>query len=87
MEITLTEARKELGRLVSRAHHTHEPVILTEYGRPVAALISAADLSRYQQLQDQADLALVAKVKAESQGVYTQAEFDTLVESWEREDR
>jgi prevent-host-death family protein len=41
----LTAARSRLGELVNRARFGRERVILTEYGTPVAALISVDELA------------------------------------------
>ncbi len=42
----MTQARTELADLVNRAAYGGEHVVLTRHGRPVAAIVSAADLAR-----------------------------------------
>jgi prevent-host-death family protein len=43
-EIPVTQARAELAELVNRVAYSGERVVLTRHGRPLAALVSAADL-------------------------------------------
>ena len=38
MLITLTEARRSLGRVITRARITGEPVVITDRDEPVATL-------------------------------------------------
>jgi prevent-host-death family protein len=49
-EIPVTQARAELSDLVSRAAFGAERISLTRHGRVVAALVSAADLERLEEL-------------------------------------
>ncbi|MFF3565656.1 type II toxin-antitoxin system Phd/YefM family antitoxin [Streptomyces sp. NPDC002574] len=35
----LVEARNQLGQLVGRVRHGHEHILISEYGKPAAALI------------------------------------------------
>jgi prevent-host-death family protein len=51
-EIPVTQARAELAELVNRVAYTGERVTLTRHGRPVAALVSAADLTRLRELDE-----------------------------------
>lgn len=44
MTVPLTEARSRLGELVNQARYEHEPVTLTDHGKPVAAIIGAQEL-------------------------------------------
>jgi prevent-host-death family protein len=52
----LTVARTRLGELVSRARFGQEPVILTEHGREVAAIISVEELADLRSAAAAADL-------------------------------
>jgi prevent-host-death family protein len=45
MAVPLTEARARLGELVDQARHGHEPVTLTDHGKPVAAIIGTEELA------------------------------------------
>ncbi len=46
VEIPVTQARAELAELVNRVVYGGERVVLTRHGRPVAAIVSAADLEQ-----------------------------------------
>ncbi|MBC2875298.1 MULTISPECIES: type II toxin-antitoxin system Phd/YefM family antitoxin [Streptomyces] len=63
----LVEARNQLGQLVGRVRHGHEHIVITEYGKPAAALIPIGELEEYERLRDEADLAR-AKAVAEDPG-------------------
>ena len=52
MEITVTDARCQLGHLVTRAQDPWQRIILTHHGRPVAALMSMEEAERIWQLQN-----------------------------------
>jgi len=61
---TLTAARSRLGELVNRAVFGREPVILTEHGRQVAAIISVEELAGLQAAADAAELVLARRIVA-----------------------
>ncbi|MGF7234775.1 MAG: type II toxin-antitoxin system Phd/YefM family antitoxin [Frankia sp.] len=52
-EIPVTQARADLSDLVSRAAFGNERISLTRHGRVIAALVSAADLERLIELDEQ----------------------------------
>jgi prevent-host-death family protein len=52
-EIPVTQARAELAELVNRVAYSGERVVLTRHGRPLAAIVSAADLELLQALSEQ----------------------------------
>lgn len=52
-EIPVTQARAELAELVNRVAYSGERVVLTRHGRPLAALVSGADLELLEALGDQ----------------------------------
>lgn len=64
MIFTLTTARSRLGELVNRAVYGREPVIITEHGREVAAIISMEELAALRAAADAADLRLAQRVTA-----------------------
>jgi prevent-host-death family protein len=64
MSFTLTAARSKLGELVNRAVYGQEPVIITEHGKEVAAIISVEELAALRAVSDAADLRLAARVTA-----------------------
>jgi prevent-host-death family protein len=45
-EIPVTQARAELAELINRVVYGGERVVVTRHGKPLAALVSAADLER-----------------------------------------
>jgi prevent-host-death family protein len=49
-EIPVTQARAEFADLVNRVVYGGERVVVTRHGRPLVALISAADLERLEAL-------------------------------------
>jgi prevent-host-death family protein len=63
--IPLTHAGSRLGELVSRARAEHEPVMLTEQGQPVVAIIAVDELEELQQARDVAELAECEAILAE----------------------
>jgi prevent-host-death family protein len=48
-EVPVTQARDELADLVNRVAYGDERVVLTRHGKPVAALVSPADLAVLQE--------------------------------------
>ncbi|WP_416972899.1 type II toxin-antitoxin system Phd/YefM family antitoxin [Streptomyces sp. 4F14] len=45
-EIPVTQARAELADLINRVVYGGERVVVTRHGKPLVALVSAADLER-----------------------------------------
>ncbi|WP_137990731.1 type II toxin-antitoxin system Phd/YefM family antitoxin [Streptomyces vilmorinianum] len=45
-EIPVTQARAELADLINRVVYGNERVVVTRHGKPLVALVSAADLAR-----------------------------------------
>ncbi|MFP3986172.1 type II toxin-antitoxin system Phd/YefM family antitoxin [Streptomyces sp. E11-3] len=50
-EIPVTQARAELADLINRVVYGGERVVVTRHGKPLVALVSAADLERLEQLE------------------------------------
>ncbi|BAL89444.1 hypothetical protein AMIS_42240 [Actinoplanes missouriensis 431] len=48
--VTVTQARAEFADLMNRAAYGGERIVVTRHGRPIGALISAADLERLERL-------------------------------------
>ncbi|MEU6377281.1 type II toxin-antitoxin system Phd/YefM family antitoxin [Streptomyces sp. NPDC046909] len=65
-EIPVTQARAELADLINRVVYGGERVVVTRHGKPLVALVSAADLERLEKLAEPAELAEPA-VLAEEQ--------------------
>ncbi|WP_030809007.1 type II toxin-antitoxin system Phd/YefM family antitoxin [Streptomyces sp. NRRL F-2799] len=53
-EIPVTQARAELADLINRVVYGSERVVVTRHGKPLVALVSAADLERLEALDAQA---------------------------------
>ncbi|MGG2460709.1 type II toxin-antitoxin system Phd/YefM family antitoxin [Streptomyces sp. RGM 3693] len=53
-EIPVTQARAELADLINRVVYGGERVVVTRHGKPLVALVSAADLERLEELGRQA---------------------------------
>ncbi|MGV9455943.1 type II toxin-antitoxin system Phd/YefM family antitoxin [Streptomyces sp. NPDC003635] len=54
-EIPVTQARAELADLINRVVYGGERVVVTRHGKPIVALVSAADLERLEQLPESVD--------------------------------
>ncbi|MEU5973750.1 type II toxin-antitoxin system prevent-host-death family antitoxin [Streptomyces sp. NPDC047315] len=52
----LVEARNQLGQLVGRVRHGQEHFVISEYGKPAAALVPIEELEELERLRDAADL-------------------------------
>ncbi|MBC9729072.1 type II toxin-antitoxin system Phd/YefM family antitoxin [Streptomyces sp. TRM68367] len=51
-EIPVTQARAELADLINRVVYGGERVVVTRHGKPLVALVSAADLERLEQFSE-----------------------------------
>jgi prevent-host-death family protein len=63
MAVPLTEAHSRLGELVDQARQGHEPVTLTDHGKPVAAIIGT------EQLAELREAAIAAAYLADPEGM------------------
>ena len=62
--LALTEARKDLSRIVDRVRRTHEHVVITKQGRPEAVVMSADEFESWQEtLEILADPKALAAIK------------------------
>ncbi|MER6526475.1 type II toxin-antitoxin system Phd/YefM family antitoxin [Streptomyces sp. NPDC001508] len=61
-EIPVTQARAELADLINRVVYGGERVVVTRHGKPLVALVSAADLERLEELPEPADEQIVSSV-------------------------
>ncbi|MEV0778676.1 type II toxin-antitoxin system Phd/YefM family antitoxin [Streptomyces sp. NPDC050428] len=50
-EIPVTQARAELADLINRVVYGEERVVVTRHGKPLVALVSAADLERLENIK------------------------------------
>ncbi|QJT02474.1 type II toxin-antitoxin system Phd/YefM family antitoxin [Streptomyces asoensis] len=81
----LVEARNQLGQLVGRVRHGQEHILITEYGRPAAALIPISELEELQRLRDEADIAEARAREAVPSG--RSMSHDAFMDQLEAEDR
>ncbi|MDF6022491.1 type II toxin-antitoxin system Phd/YefM family antitoxin [Streptomyces sp. JH34] len=58
-EIPVTQARAELAELINRVVYGGERVVVTRHGKPLVALVSAADLQRLESEEAEAQEAAV----------------------------
>ncbi|MEV0637624.1 type II toxin-antitoxin system Phd/YefM family antitoxin [Streptomyces sp. NPDC050619] len=63
-EIPVTQARAELADLINRVVYGGERVVVTRHGKPLVALVSAADLERLEELQEPAEEQVISAVSA-----------------------
>ncbi|MEU9167987.1 type II toxin-antitoxin system Phd/YefM family antitoxin [Streptomyces sp. NPDC048420] len=61
-EIPVTQARAELADLINRVVYGGERVVVTRHGKPLVALVSAADLERLEELQEPVEDQVVSAV-------------------------
>ncbi|MEU6811311.1 type II toxin-antitoxin system Phd/YefM family antitoxin [Streptomyces sp. NPDC046831] len=61
-EIPVTQARAELADLINRVVYGGERVVVTRHGKPLVALVSAADLERLEQAEEPAEEQVVSAV-------------------------
>ena len=63
-EIPATQARAELADLINKVVYGGERVVVTRHGKPLVALVSAADLERLEDLQDPAEEQVISAVSS-----------------------
>ncbi|GKQ35414.1 type II toxin-antitoxin system Phd/YefM family antitoxin [Streptomyces sp. A012304] len=63
-EIPVTQARAELADLINRVVYGGERVVVTRHGKPLVALVSAADLERLDALDAPAEEPVIRSVAA-----------------------
>ncbi|MFI8520205.1 type II toxin-antitoxin system Phd/YefM family antitoxin [Streptomyces sp. NPDC085481] len=61
-EIPVTQARAELADLINRVVYGNERVVVTRHGKPLVALVSAADLERLENLAEPAEEQVISSV-------------------------
>jgi prevent-host-death family protein len=60
----VTQARAELADLINRVVYGGERVVVTRHGKPLVALVSAADLERLDELDGPAEEQVIRSVSA-----------------------
>ncbi|MFE0702314.1 type II toxin-antitoxin system Phd/YefM family antitoxin [Streptomyces sp. NPDC058872] len=61
-EIPVTQARAELADLINRVVYGGERVVVTRHGKPLVALVSAADLAELEAAEKPSDEQVVSSV-------------------------
>ncbi|MFJ7152831.1 type II toxin-antitoxin system Phd/YefM family antitoxin [Streptomyces sp. NPDC100445] len=85
-EIPVTQARAELADLINRVVYGGERVVVTRHGKPLVALVSAADLERLDSLDslDEPDeeqiVSSVSRVHEAGPGRHEQRRFGIAAE-------
>ncbi|MFF9018394.1 type II toxin-antitoxin system Phd/YefM family antitoxin [Streptomyces sp. NPDC014870] len=82
----LVEARNQLGQLVGRVRHGREHILISEYGKPAAALVPIEELAELQRLRDEADIAEARRRETDPGGMRLgHEEFMAQLEAEDRE--
>lgn len=63
-EIPVTQARAELAELINRVVYGGERVVVTRHGKPLVALVSAADLERLEKEEAAAEEQVISSVSS-----------------------
>lgn len=63
-EVPVTQARAELAELINRVVYGGERVVVTRHGRPLVALVSAADLLRLEESDGPAEHPVISTVSS-----------------------
>lgn len=63
-EIPVTQARAELAELINRVVYGGERVVVTRHGKPLVALVSAADLERLEGAAEPAEEQVIRSVSS-----------------------
>jgi prevent-host-death family protein len=61
-EIPVTQARAELADLINRVVYGGERVVVTRHGKPLVALVSAADLERLEESPEPVEEPVISAV-------------------------
>lgn len=67
--MSIAEAKRQLSDLCSRVGYGRDTIVLTKRGKPLAAIVSIADLEHYLALGDQRAAKLLEQAVATSPGV------------------
>ncbi|WP_432094525.1 type II toxin-antitoxin system Phd/YefM family antitoxin [Streptomyces sp. bgisy100] len=67
-EIPVTQARAELAELINRVVYGGERVVVTRHGKPLVALVSAADLQQLEEAESAPDDRVISTVSVVREG-------------------
>jgi prevent-host-death family protein len=62
---TATKARERLAEIVNEVAYGGDRVVLHRHGKDLVAMISVADLARFEELEDRYDLELMREARNE----------------------
>lgn len=79
------EARNQLGHIIGRVRDGRESILISEYGKPAAALVPIEELEELARLRDEADIAEAAARQAAPTG--PAMTHDAFMAQLEAEDR
>lgn len=82
---TLTEANKRTAEMVNEARYGRTAVMITDHGKPAAAVISPQMLAHYQALEDAADLAEIEAIKARGEDWISNEDAQAMMDQMEAE--
>ncbi|MFD6275372.1 type II toxin-antitoxin system Phd/YefM family antitoxin [Streptomyces sp. NPDC060209] len=94
-EIPVTQARAELAELINRVVYGGERVVVTRHGKPLVALVSAADLQRLESEEAEAQeaaereqvISSVSSLRSASSATGERHRFGIAAEHRGQEDR
>ena len=67
IRLPASQARERFSEILNEVAFGHERLVLQRHGKDVAAVISAEDLKRFEELEDRADLRDMEEVLAKGQ--------------------
>ncbi|MEO8561571.1 MAG: type II toxin-antitoxin system Phd/YefM family antitoxin [bacterium] len=62
IRLPASQARERFSEILNEVAYGNERMVLQRHGKDVAAVISAEDLKRFEELEDRADLLEMARV-------------------------
>ena len=79
---TMTDVARRAAELVNEARYGHQPVTITDHGKPAAVMISPELMKRYQALEDAADLAEIEAIKARGPVWVSNDDAQRMMNQW-----
>ena len=67
IRLPASQARERFSEILNEVAYGHERMVLQRHGKDVAAVISAEDLKRFEELEDRADLLDMEQVLAKGE--------------------
>jgi prevent-host-death family protein len=67
IRLPASQARERFSEILNEVSYGHERLVLQRHGKDVAAVISAEDLKRFEELEDRADLLEMEQVLAKGE--------------------